>query len=245
MTLPERQRQGQPPGDRVRVSTAAFRRAAYKASGIATLPPSVDRARLPWPLAPPPERGLLGLGTLAAKEHGKIPTSMKDIESLEDLYFDQLQDILSVERQLDTHLPELARHACAGPLRNQLTHHANQTRKQIERLEQIFRRHGREPLDETSQAMQGLIQGGLEHVRSVCADEIRDALIVAHSNRVEHYEIAAYGTVVAIAGQLGFGEDARPLEESLEEEKLADASLTKLATGRHGRGLNASAEWAE
>jgi ferritin-like metal-binding protein YciE len=161
------------------------------------------------------------------------PEIIKDmsINSLRDLFFDQLRDLHSVELQLPDALRDLERAATAEPLKELFRKHAEVTAVQRERLERIFATHRVKIGDDPSKAMQGLIKGGAEHIASVADPTLRDALIIAHTNRVEHYEIAAYGVAVGIAESLGLNPEADALALSLAEEGRMDAALTRLAVG--------------
>jgi ferritin-like metal-binding protein YciE len=153
------------------------------------------------------------------------------INSLRDLFFDQLRDLYSVETQLLEALPELERSASEPELRELFREHADVTTVQRNRLLQIFSKHQENPEGDQSKAMKGLCQGGSEHIRTVTDPAVKDALIIAHANRIEHYEIAAYGVALAIAEALDLGKEADALAESVAEEKQMDQALTRLAVG--------------
>jgi ferritin-like metal-binding protein YciE len=161
------------------------------------------------------------------------------IQNLIQLYYDQLRDILSAENQLLESLPEMAALASNERLRETITSHLEETRAQRERLEKIFTKHGIQGAGEDCQAMRGLIKEANLHVGKTEVGPLRDAVLIASANRVEHYEIAAYGVARAFAECLEFDEDVKLLSESIEEEGAADRKLTELATGSLFRdGIN-------
>jgi ferritin-like metal-binding protein YciE len=153
------------------------------------------------------------------------------ITNLEQLYIDQLRDLYSAETQLITALPEMAGNASHEELRDAFNHHLDETRTQRARLQEIFESHGVTPEGEECDAMRGLIKEANKHVANTAAGSVRDAVLIASGNRVEHYEIAAYGVARAFAECLGYDEDARLLSKSIEEEGNADQLLTKIASG--------------
>ena len=153
------------------------------------------------------------------------------ITNLEQLYIDQLRDLYSAETQLITALPEMAGNSSHEELRDAFNHHLDETRTQRARLEEIFGIHGVTPEGEECDAMRGLIKEANKHVANTAEGSVRDAGLIASANRVEHYEIAAYGVARAFAECLGYDEDARILTKSLEEEGNADQVLTKIASG--------------
>ena len=153
------------------------------------------------------------------------------ITNLEELYFDQLRDLHSAESQLLVALPQMASNATNDELRAAFIHHLEETKGQLARITRICAEHGIEPTGEQCEAMRGLIKEAQKHIESTERGDVRDAVLIASANRVEHYEIAAYGVSKAFAGVLGFGDDADLLDESLDEESNADKLLTKIATG--------------
>jgi ferritin-like metal-binding protein YciE len=164
------------------------------------------------------------------------------IRNLTELYHDQLRDLISAETQLIEALPEMESLACDRRLRETFSIHCDETRKQIERLTRLFQSHGIPGSGEECQAMKGLIAEARSHVEKTEPGDLRDALLIASANRVEHYEIAAYGAARAFAECLGLDDDAKLLSESIEEEGEADRKLTEIATGGLFRsGVNESA----
>lgn len=164
------------------------------------------------------------------------------ITDLKQLYFDQLRDIYSAETQLLRALPKMRDAATCDELRDALSHHLDETRGQVERLQKICKSHNVAPEGENCEAMQGLIKEGDKHVADTAAGDVRDAVIIASANRVEHYEIAAYGVAKAFAGVLDFDDDVKLLDETLDEESKADKTITKIATGGlFTKGINKAA----
>ncbi len=151
------------------------------------------------------------------------------ITSFKDMYIAELQELTSLEGQLVDALQRMAEAASHPSLKNALMHHREQTQAQKQRLESILQKHGANPQAHTDQAMQALINETEKMITMVKGDDLRDAALIASAQKVEHYEIAAYGVVASLAGQLDLRDDQRLLHESLEEEKEADAELTKLA----------------
>jgi ferritin-like metal-binding protein YciE len=152
-----------------------------------------------------------------------------EITSFKDMYIAELQELASVERQLDQALLQMAELASHASLKNALIHHREQTLLQRQRLESILQKHRANPRAHTDQAMQALIGETEKMASMVKGDGLRDAAIIASVQKVEHYEIAAYGTAAALAGQLNLRDDQQTLSQILGEEKAADVTLTELA----------------
>lgn len=164
------------------------------------------------------------------------------ITTLEQLYFDQLRDLYSAETQLLSALPEVAAHATCAELRDAFNHHLEETRQHVERLRRIFDGHGITADAVVCEAMKGLLTESRKHLVETTPGDIRDAVLIASANRIEHYEIAGYGVAKAFASTLGFGDDADLLDETLQEEGNADREITKIATGGIFRsGVNEAA----
>lgn len=151
--------------------------------------------------------------------------------TLEEVYFDQIADLRSAESQLLGVLPKMAADATNQELKDAFTKHLRETQEQVDRLNVIAERHGIANQEEICDAMRGLIMEAKKHVANTAPGDVRDALIIASANRIEHYEIAAYGVTKAFANCLGFGDDADLLDITLQEEGEADAAITKIATG--------------
>lgn len=153
------------------------------------------------------------------------------ITNLEQLYFDQLRDLYSAESQLIAALPDLTNHVTDPELKRSFQKHMGETRIHRARLQDLFCRHGLNPGGEQCEAVRGLIREARKHVGRAKAGHVRDAVLIAVANRIEHYEIAGYGTARAFAECLGYVDDADVLGTSLEEESDADESITRIATG--------------
>ncbi|RIK39828.1 MAG: ferritin-like domain-containing protein [Chloroflexi bacterium] len=151
--------------------------------------------------------------------------------NLEDLYVDQLKDLHNAEKQLVQALPKMAQAASSSELRQGFQRHLEQTRTHVDRLEQIFGRMGISPGNKKCEAMEGLIKEGEEAIQLQGDPNVRDAALIAAAQRVEHYEIAGYGTVRTFANQLGFNDDQQLLQKTLDEEGETDKQLTSLAEG--------------
>ena len=153
------------------------------------------------------------------------------IRNLEQLYHEQIRDLYSAETQLIAALPTMVDNATNEDLRMALSDHLAETRDQLDRLIEICDSHGIECEGEECEAMKGLIREATKHLQNTEPGEVRDAVIIASANRVEHYEIAAYGVAKTFAEVLGFDDAAALLDESLEEEATADDTITQIATG--------------
>ena len=149
--------------------------------------------------------------------------------SLHGLYLDELRDIYSAEKQLTKALPKMARAAASEELRNGFTEHLEQTNGHIERLEQIFEALGERASGKKCVGMEGLITEGSEVMEDGFEGNVLDAALISAAQRVEHYEIAAYGTLCAFADLLGETQHASLLRETLEEEKQTDEKLSELS----------------
>ncbi len=151
------------------------------------------------------------------------------LESLKDLYVEQLRDLYSAETQLVDALPKMAEAAHHPELKQAFQEHLVQTRQHVERLERVFNDLSVRPGGETCEGMEGLLKEGKEMMKMKGAPEVIDAGLIAAAQRVEHYEIAGYGTVRTYAELLGFNEAMRLLERTLKEEEAADEKLTQMA----------------
>jgi ferritin-like metal-binding protein YciE len=155
----------------------------------------------------------------------------KPMETLEDLLEEQLQDLFSAENQLLKALPKMAKRASSAKLKKAFERHVEETRKQVERLRDVAERLEIKLAGKTCKAMQGLIEEGQEVLEEDGEGPVIDAALVAAAQRVEHYEIAAYGTVRAMAEQLGESQVAKLLQKTLDEESATDEKLTKISQG--------------
>ena len=164
------------------------------------------------------------------------------LNSLTDVLVEELGDLYSAEQQLVEALPKLAAAAHSEELRDAFQAHLGETRTHVERIEQCFADMGMKLPDETCEAMQGLIREGDEIIDAAGDPAAIDAALIGAAQRVEHYEIAAYGTARALAGELDLQPVRSLLDQTLEEESKADKLLTKLAEGGLvGSGINREA----
>ena len=154
---------------------------------------------------------------------------MSKITNLHDVYVDQLKDLYSAETQLIKALPKMAKAATAPDLAQGFTDHLEQTKGHAERLEEIFEGLDEKPTGKKCKAMEGLIKEGAEAIGEDASPAAKDALLIAAAQRVEHYEIAGYGSVKTFAHLLGEEDAAKLLEETLQEEKDTDEKLTAAA----------------
>jgi ferritin-like metal-binding protein YciE len=152
-----------------------------------------------------------------------------ELQSLQDLYIEQLKDIYNAENQLIKALPKMAKAASDPNLQSAFTEHLEQTKGHAQRLEQIFEKLGASPRGKKCKAMEGLIEEGKETMEEEGEPTVLDAGLIAAAQRVEHYEIAAYGTVRTYAKTLGDDEAAELLQQTLDEEGETDKKLTGLA----------------
>lgn len=151
------------------------------------------------------------------------------IETMEDLFVEEIEDLYDAEQRLVKALPKMAEAATSSELRSAFEDHLEQTRGHVRRLEEVFNELGRDAKTQTCEAMKGLIKEGEQIVDDIDQSPLRDAGMIGAANRVEHYEMAGYGTARALARSLGLSRAAQLLDETLEEEKQADAKLTQIA----------------
>ena len=154
------------------------------------------------------------------------------MQSLQDLFEDELKDTYNAEKQILKALPRMAKKASSDALRDAFELHEEETREHVQRLEQIFKLMGKPARGKACKAMQGIVEEGKEMMEEDMEPEVMDAALIASAQRVEHYEIAAYGTLRTFAKQLGEKEIAQLLQETLDNEGETDKKLTKLATTR-------------
>src|SRR6202162_6412291 len=160
-------------------------------------------------------------------------------QALKELYIEELKDIYNAENQLVKALPKMAKAANSEELRTGFEEHLEQTRGHVQRLEQIFKELGEKPSGKKCHGMEGLVPDGQEMMREYCEDDVRDAALFSAAQRVEHSEIAAYGTVRTYAELLGHDRAVELLEQTLEEEKETDQKLTELAGSINVEAANA------
>src|SRR5579863_6021601 len=154
------------------------------------------------------------------------------LESLYDLYLSELKDLYSAEDQILQALPKVIERTESVELRHALESHLEETRTHVSRLERVFEMHGVEAKKLKCKGMQGILEEGEELTDRDAPPAVRDAAIIAACQRVEHYEMAGYGTVRTFAAQLGLDRAATVLQETLVEESAADETLTRIARDR-------------
>ena len=151
------------------------------------------------------------------------------MQTLDDLYVDHLKDLYSAEKQLVKALPKMAKKASSPDLQKAFQEHLRQTERQVERIEQIFSELDGSPRGKKCMGMEGLVEEGNEIMKEDAEPEVMDAGLIAAAQKVEHYEIASYGTVRAWAERLGYDKAARLLQETLDEESMANEKLNQIA----------------
>jgi ferritin-like metal-binding protein YciE len=151
-------------------------------------------------------------------------------QGLKELYIDELKDLYNAENQLVKALPKMAKAASSDKLRQGFEEHLEQTKNHVQRLEKIFQTLGESPKGKKCKGMEGLIEEGSEVMEEDYEGSVMDAALIGAAQRVEHYEIAGYGTVRTMAETLGESDHVSLLEETLQEEKETDEKLTELAS---------------
>lgn len=154
---------------------------------------------------------------------------MKSITTLEEAFVHGLSDIYSAEKQLTKALPKLAKAASNPMLAEGFMDHLEETQGQVERIDQIIEMTGLKLQRMTCKAMEGLVEEGNETIKEIEKGPVRDVMLIAGGQKVEHYEIATYGCLVEIAKKLGFKDAAKLLQQTLAEEKATDEKLNKIA----------------
>jgi ferritin-like metal-binding protein YciE len=177
---------------------------------------------------------------MSTAEKTKEKTSAKSgaAKNLKELFLDSLKDIYWAEKALTKALPDMIKNASSEKLTEALDDHLSETENQIERLEEVFEMIGEKAEAKKCEAMSGIIEEGKEIVKETEPGKVRDAGIIAACQKVEHYEIATYGTLVSWSKSLKLDEVESVLNETLEEEKSADKKLAKIATA----GINEKAK---
>lgn len=163
------------------------------------------------------------------KKTGEVKAKQSAAEGLRALFVDSLKDIYWAEKALTKALPKMAKNATNANLISAINDHLKVTQNQVTRLEDVFANLGEKAVAKKCDAMEGLIKEGEGILEETESGAVRDAGIIAASQKIEHYEIATYGTLAAFARTLGENEAAGLLEQTLEEEKEADATLTEAA----------------
>jgi len=162
------------------------------------------------------------------------------LNSLENLFVHELKDLLSAEKQLVKALPKMAKGAASEQLRAAFEEHLEQTKGHVQRLEMVFKLIDKTARAEHCKAMEGLIEEGAELLEEEGSPTVKDAALIGAAQRVEHYEISAYGTTRTLAELLGQNEAVELIQQTLDEEKETDEKLTELAMSE----VNAEAEAA-
>jgi ferritin-like metal-binding protein YciE len=155
-------------------------------------------------------------------------------KSLQELFVEELRDMYDGEKRLTRALPKMARAATSGELQTAITSHLRETEKQVTRLEQVFRSLGEKPRGKKCDGIMGIVEEGNTAMEEL-EGPILDAALIAGAQKVEHYEIASYGTLAYFAGLLGQDRAKRLLGETLNEEKAADQKLNQIAKSRVNR----------
>jgi ferritin-like metal-binding protein YciE len=161
-------------------------------------------------------------------------------KNLEDLFYETLKDIYYAEKTIVKALPKMAKNANSNELRHAFEQHLQETEGQVERLEQVFELIGKPARAKTCEAIKGLTEEAKEVMKDFKNSDALDAGLLSAAQAVEHYEISRYGTLIAWANQLGLDQAVELLEETLEEEKNTDKTLTKIAES----GVNQQAQAA-
>ena len=151
------------------------------------------------------------------------------VDTIEKLFIAELKDLYSAENQITKALPKMVKAATSPDLKKAFESHLRETEGQIERLVEICNLIGATPKGKTCNGMKGVLSEGSEMLEEVEEGDVRDAALISAAQRVEHYEMAAYGTVRTYAELLGQSQAAKLLEETLEEEKAADQKLTSIS----------------
>ncbi len=151
------------------------------------------------------------------------------LETLRDLLIEEVADIYDAEHQIIEALPKMKKAAHSDKLKQSFQEHLDVTREQVSRLEQVFEMLGEKPHRKSCKAMKGLIKEGEEMIEEDADRDVKDAGLIAAAQRVEHYEIAAYGTAMAYAKQIGLDDAIKLMSRTLDEEKQTDQKLSQLA----------------
>ena len=151
------------------------------------------------------------------------------VKTMDDLFLHLLKDMYNAEKQLLRALPKMAKNSESSELKKAFEKHTKETEGQVERLEQVFEILGKKPQGKTCVAMEGLVEEGKEAMDEIEDAEVLDAALLSGAQAVEHYEISRYGTMVAMAKQLGLGDAAKLLDQNLTEEKNTDKILNQIA----------------
>ncbi len=156
----------------------------------------------------------------------------KPIHTLDNLFVHTLEDIYYAENQIVKNLPTMIEKASSPDLKDAFSHHLDETRNHVKRLEQVFGMRGETARSVNCPAIDGILSEAKEVIGDCDDAEVCDAAMLSAAQAVEHYEMTRYGTLIAFARQLGYGDCASVLQQTLEEEKAADRKLTGIAEGR-------------
>lgn len=169
-------------------------------------------------------------GRSLSKGQGRTKTgALETHDGLGDLFLHEMEDLYDAEKQLLKALPKMAKAARAKELKDAFKRHLEQTKKHVSRLEQAFKTFGEKPKSHPCDGMKGLIKEGDKTAKMWSEETVTDGGIIGAAQRVEHYEIAAYGTLCSLAEKMGEGRIASLLNQTLEEEQETDAELTEIA----------------
>ncbi len=155
----------------------------------------------------------------------------KPIKTLNDLFVHMLQDIYYAEHQITKTLPQMIEKTTSASLRGAFETHLQETHAQVARLDRVFTMHGEQPRQVDCAAMDGIIKEAKEIISDCDDAQVLDAAMLSAAQAIEHYEMTRYGTLIALANQLGRADCAGVLAETLAEEKAADKKLTEIAEG--------------
>jgi ferritin-like metal-binding protein YciE len=162
------------------------------------------------------------------------------VSSMEELFLDELKDLYSAEKQITKSLPKMAKAATSPDLRKAFETHLEETKGHVDRLEKAFQILGKPTRGKMCHGMEGVLEEGAEVLEETEKGDVRDAALISAAQRVEHYEIAAYGSVREYATLLGQDDIAELLEETLNEEKAADQKLGMVAKSVNSQALQAA-----
>lgn len=178
--------------------------------------------------------------SLEKKGSAAVAFFSSEYNSLDDLFLEQIEDLYDAEQRLLDALPKMADAASNSRLKDAFSEHHRQTENHVRRLKNVFQMLGKEPTRETCEGMKGLVEEGEEMIDAKGDKAVKDAGLIAAAQRVEHYEIAGYGTARTFAQQLGHSRAADLLQQTLNEEGAADKQLTEIAES----GVNTQASSA-
>jgi len=164
------------------------------------------------------------------------------LNSLKDAFLDELRDVLSAEKQLIKALPKMAKGATSDQLRDAIEAHLEETKSHVERVEAVFESLDHKPRSKKCEAMEGLLEEGASILQEDAAPDVLDALIIAAAQKVEHYEIATYGTLCTWAKMLGYDTALQLLKQNLSQEVTADEKLTDLSKTINKSAMNPATE---